>query len=252
VEGDFHIDGVPRPGAQIMLEFLDPGGSVCPQLLPTGRATDMLELPGIGAVEATLLDAATPMVLVRAEALGLTGAELPEQVDGNPALLERIEALRAHGAVLMGLASSPQEATANMPSIPKIALVGPSRPYVSRSGSKVSAEEIDFTARCISMGRLHQSYPATAAVATAVAGLIPGTVVNQVLGSDPGLERSFRFGHTSGTIELGASVAREGKAWIARASIAYRTARRLMEGAVLVPEAVFVKRNTTAAKAVMG
>jgi probable AcnD-accessory protein PrpF len=234
-EGDFRLDGVPSPGAEIEVDFVDPGGSLTGALLPTGNAVDELDVPGIGRVRATLLDAATAMVFVAAGDLGLTGTELRGDVDRDAALLRKLEAIRAHAAVAMGLAGSAEDATARRPATPKIAFVSPPQAHVASNGAAIGAGDVDFVARVLSMGTLHHAYVATGAVATAVAAVLPGTVVNAVSPFGGDGAASVRFAHPSGVVRIGASVERSGGAWRARNVRVSRTARRIMAGDVYVP-----------------
>jgi len=237
VDGDYAIDGVPGTGAEIKLEFLDPGSSAGRGFLPTGRVRDTLDIPGVGPIEVTLLDAACPMVFFRASDLGLTGTELQEQVDTNPELLEKLELIRSHGAVAMGLAATPEEATQKRPGTPRMAFVSPPQTYKTRKGDEVKASDVDLVARVISMGRLHHAIAVTAAVATAMAAVVPGSIVQEMSGLPAG-EHAVRIGHAAGTIQIGAAVRAEGGQWVAEKAILSRTARRLMEGFLRVPASV--------------
>jgi probable AcnD-accessory protein PrpF len=233
VDGDYRIDGIPYPGALIRLEYLSPGGSVCSSLLPTGRVTDVLEVPGVGSVEVTLLDAANPVVFVRAADLGLLGTESSDEIDARADLLKKLEAIRCHGAVAMGLATSIDQVGQ---AIPKMAFVSPAAEYLSRQGQPITKDSIDVVGRVMSMGRCHQAYAATVAIATVIASLVPGTLVNQAAGITTKGERTVRLGHPSGIIEIGAEVVQENGLWTATKAVSLRTARRLMEGSVLVPQ----------------
>lgn len=239
VEGDYAIDGVPGTGGAITLEFLEPGGSMTDRLLPTGLAAETLEVPGLGAVTVSLVDAGNPVVFVRAADLGLAGVEMPDRVDGDPALLARLETLRAHGAVRMGLATTPDDATRRSPGVPKIAFVSAPTGYTSTSGRPVDAGDVDVVGRIMSMGRLHRAYALTGAICTAVAALVEGTVVHEATRPGDGGERTVRIGHPAGILEAGASVERRGNQWIVHKVITRRTARRLMEGFALVPASVW-------------
>jgi hypothetical protein len=237
-EGDFELDGVTFPAAEIRLEFLDPGGGddggEGGAMFPTGRVVDTLEVPGVGPVQATLINAGNPHIFVEAAALGLKGAEMQDEVNGDAKLLARCEAVRAQGAVAMGLAASAEEATKSRPATPKIAFVSPPQSYTAASGKAVAAGGIALTARIVSMGKLHHAMTGTGAVAIAAAAAVPGTVVQRVLrpGTDPAL---VRFGHASGTLAVGAEARQEGRAWKVARVVLSRSARRLMEGWVRVP-----------------
>ncbi len=244
VEGEFIIDGVPFAGAMVRLEFLDPGGSCARGFLPTGNPTDELEVPGLGRVQVTLADAANPVVFVRAEEIGLRGAELSEQIDGAPQILRTIELVRSHGAVAMGLASSPDEATKSRPGTPKVAFVSPPSDYNSSRGEQVDGGAISLVARIMTMGTLHRTYAITGAIATAAAALVEGSVVNSVARlEDREPEQQLSIGHPSGVMPVGARVTRRPGGWTCEKGVAFRTARRLMEGCVCVPASVFGRKG---------
>ena len=227
VEGETVLDGVAGQGAPIRLSFLEPGGAVTGRLLPTGNARDLLDVPGEGAIEATLIDASTALVIVRAEALGLSGVELPDAIEADPALAARLEAIRRAGAAAMGLA--PETA-----SVPKVAVVAPPADATTLSGARLAAHAVDLTARAISMGRPHRALPLTAALALAAAARIPGTLAVEAARSDMADESPVRLGHPSGIAEVAVDLAAADPPRIARLTVT-RTARRLMEGRVLVP-----------------
>jgi probable AcnD-accessory protein PrpF len=231
--GDFELDGVAFPSAEIALEFLDPadegdGGS----MFPTGNLVDELDVPGVGTFKATLIDAGVPVVFVEAAALGLDGTELQPAINEDAALLAKLEAIRAAGAVRMGLIRDVAEA-ARRPLTPKVAFVAPPKDYVSSSGKLVRAADIDLLARAISMGKLHHAMMGTASVAIATAAAVPGTLVNAAAGG--GTRGVVRFGHPSGTLRVGADVKQADGQWIATKAVMSRSARVLMEGAVRVP-----------------
>src|SRR5216684_5309543 len=166
-EGDYAISGVPGTGSKIVLDFLDPGGAVTGKLFPTGQVRDMLEVPGVGEIEVSIVDAANPLVFCRCEDFGLSGQELPDQIDTNPELLQRIGATRAAAGVAIGLAGSIEEATRSVPSVPKIAFVTRPRTYMQQNGVIREASEIDLLARIMSMGRMHRAFALTGAICTA-------------------------------------------------------------------------------------
>ncbi|MEH3022527.1 MAG: 2-methylaconitate cis-trans isomerase PrpF [Pseudomonas oryzihabitans] len=234
-EGDFRFDGVAFPAAEVVLEFLDPAGSDG-SVLPTGRPIDELAVPGLDGVPVTLLNAGNPTVFVRAETLGLSGTETQAQVNGDASLLERLEALRAAGAVAMGLAVTAAQATAERPHTPKLCLIAEPQTYRVAGGKQVRAEELDVIARMISMGKLHHAIPGTGAVAVAVAAALPGTLVNAVTGDLAG--RQVRMGHTAGVVAVGAQARELDGCWQVEKAIMSRSARRLMEGWVRVPQQV--------------
>ena len=232
-EGDFRFDGVAFPAAEVVLDFLDPAGSDG-SVLPTGRAVDELDVPGLGRLPVTLLNAGNPTVFVRAETLGLSGTETQAQVNGDGPLLARLEALRAAGAVAMGLAATAAQATAERQHTPKLCLIAPPQTYRVAGGKQVQAEELDVIARMISMGKLHHAIPGTGAVAVAVAAALPGTLVHTLTGDLDG--RQVRIGHTAGTVAVGARAREVGGVWQVEKASMSRSARRLMEGWVRVPE----------------
>ncbi len=228
--GDFELDGVPFPASEIRLEFLDPaeGGDA---LFPTGKPQEILEVPGIGALPATLIDAGIPTVFVPASALGFSGRELQREINADPEALARLEQVRIAGALRMGLIRDPAEAEARQHT-PKIALIAEPRDYVAQNGRPVRAAEIALNVRAVSMGKLHHAMMGTVAVAIAAAAAIPGTLLAELMG---GARRELRFGHPSGTLQVGAEAERIGDRWrVARVSMS-RSARVLMEGFVRVP-----------------
>ena len=230
-DGDFLFDGVSFPGSEIKIDFIDPAGS---SLFPTGNTVDLLDVPGVGKLEATLIDAGSPMIFIEASAMGLTATELQEAVNNNAALLSRFEAVRAHGAVVMGLASSAAEATEMRPHSPKISYVAKAQDYIAASGTPVKSGSTDLAARILSMGLLHHSYTGTGAVALAVAAAIPGNIVSNITLNRPD-PATVRIGHTSGVLSVGAEAVKEKDAWkVTKASMSM-SARRLMEGWVLLP-----------------
>jgi 2-methylaconitate cis-trans-isomerase PrpF len=235
VAGDFVLDGVPGTGARIALDFLDPGGAVTGRLLPTGHAQDALEVPGLGTLTASLVDATNPMVFVRAKDLGLDGTERPDDLDGRAGLPARLEAIRAAGAVRMGVTRTAEEASRSSTAVPKIALVARPAAYRTLAGATVEPHAIDLVARMVSMGKAHRAFALTGAMCVAVAARIPGTVVQEAA-SLGGASGDVRIGHASGVLPVAAAVAPgAGGAPVAQTVTVYRTARRLMEGFVLVP-----------------
>lgn len=231
--GDFRLDGVAFPGAEIRLDFLDPAGGDRP-LLPTGRARDVLAVPGLGPVAATLVNAGNPTAIVAASALGLAGFELPRALNPDAALLARCEAVRAAAAVAMGLAATAAQATLERPATPKLALVAAPAGYVASDGRTVDAAAIDLLVRMLSMGQFHHALPGTGAIALAAAAALPGTVVDGCRRARGG---ALRMGHPSGRIVVEAEAVPDASpcGWrIARVSVS-RSARRLMTGQVWVP-----------------
>jgi probable AcnD-accessory protein PrpF len=237
--GDFDLDGVTFPAAEVKLEFLDPaaeeegGGGA---MFPTGNLVDDLDVPGIGTLKVTMINAGIPTIFVDAHAIGYTGTELQDAINGDPAALARFEAIRAHGALRMGLISHLDEA-AKRQHTPKVAFVARPAGYVSSSGKQVAAGEIDLLVRAMSMGKLHHAMMGTAAVAIGTAAAIPGTLVNLAAGG--GEKTSVRFGHPSGTLMVGAQAALADGAWSVTKAIMSRSARVLMEGFVRIPGDAF-------------
>ncbi|MFZ5657019.1 MAG: 2-methylaconitate cis-trans isomerase PrpF [Pseudomonadota bacterium] len=237
--GDFELDGVAFPAAEIPLEFVDPsddGDGDGGAMFPTGRLVDTLEVPCVGTFEATLIAAGIPTIFLRAADLGFDGTELQPAINEDAALLRRLEAIRAHGALRMGLIDDVAKA-ATRQHTPKIAWVAPPRDYVASSGRPVRAADVDLLARAMSMGKLHHAMMGTASVAIATAAAVPGTLVNQAAG---GGERAIvTFGHPSGTLRAGAEVRCVDGQWCVTRAVMSRSARVLMEGQVRVPADVF-------------
>ena len=233
--GDFELDGVTFPAAEVQLEFLDPaadedgGGGA---MFPTGNLVDQLDVPGVGSFEVTLINAGIPTIFVNAEAIGYTGTELQDAINGDSAALARFEIIRAHGAVRMGLIKHIDEA-AGRQHTPKVAFVAPPADYLSSSGKQVKAGDIDLLVRALSMGKLHHAMMGTAAVAIGTAAAIPGTLVNLAAGG--GEREAVRFGHPSGTLRVGAQAQQVSGQWTVTKAIMSRSARVLMEGWVRVP-----------------
>ena len=235
--GAFELDGVAFPAAEIRIEFLDPAGGTDAPVLPTGNAVDLLDVPGVGRIEATLINAGNPTVIIRAGAIGLEGDEMQAGFNADTGLLARCEAVRAAGAVAMGLAESMAQATSLRPATPKLAFVAPAKSYKASSGKDVRAADADITARILSMGALHHALTGTGAVALAVAGVLPGTLVHQIVAGRKDAHKGLlRLAHPSGVLPVGAQAAEDanGKWSVARAVVS-RTARRLMTGEVFFP-----------------
>jgi probable AcnD-accessory protein PrpF len=229
--GGFELDGVTFPAAEVKLEFLEPaeGGL----LFPTGRRLDTLDVPGVGKIEATMIDAGNPTIFVDAAALGLKGTELQPDINSDKKLLALAESVRAHGAVAMGLVKTAEEATSKRPGTPKLAFVAKPASYTASDGRKVDAGSIDLLARIFSMGVLHHAMTGTGAVAIAAAAAVPGTVVSRVAAI--GKDGRVRFGHTSGVLAVGAEAGEQAGQWTINKVMLSRSARRLMEGWVRVP-----------------
>jgi 2-methylaconitate cis-trans-isomerase PrpF len=233
--GDYAIAGVPGTHGRIALGFADPGGALTGKLFPTGRRQDRVALTGAGTIPITIIDAANPVVLVPAKAIGLTGIEIDE-VDADAKIKARLEAIRCKAAVMIGLATSEAEATQRSQAVPKIAFVSPPRPYTTTGGDAVAATDVDIVGRIMSMGTLHRSYAVSGGVSTAGAALVPGTIVHDLVGEAARGQGSLRIGHPGGVIDIGAVLEMDGDNCRYREAIIGRTARRLMEGFVLVPD----------------
>lgn len=232
VNGEYELPGVSGVGAQITLEFMDPGGAATGKLLPSGNAVDTFEIEGVGAIEASMVDATNPMVFVRAKDLGLTGGEGPGLIDAQVEVMVNLEQIRAEAAVRMGLARDRREASESVQAVPKVVLVAPPLEYMDLKGEVVAAEDCDVAARIVSMGKTHRAFALTGAMCLAVAARIPGTIVNEAARSGDG---DIRLGHPSGVQTINAVVAETPDGPVAEKVIVYRTARRLMEGMVCVP-----------------
>src|SRR5690554_6149660 len=229
--GDFYLDGVAFPAAEVVVEFLDPADS-SGSMLPTGNLVDDLEVPGIGTFKATFISAGIPTMFLNAADIGYTATELQKDINGDADKLAWFETVRAHGAVKMGLIKDVSEA-ADRQHTPKIAFVAPPAGYTTSSGKALKTEDIDLCVRALSMGKLHHAMMGTASVAIATAAAIPGTLVNLAAGG--GERSSVTFGHASGTLKVGAEAKLVDGEWQATKAVMSRSARRIMQGEVLVP-----------------
>ncbi len=232
--GDFELDGVTFPAAEIVLEFLDPSddGEEGGSMFPTGNRVDDLEVPGIGTFKATMISAGIPTIFVNAADIGYQGTELREDINSDPAQLARFERIRVAGALRMGLIKTPEDALTRQHT-PKIAFVSPPKSYTASSGKPVEAGEVDLLVRALSMGKLHHAMMGTCAVAIGAAAAVPGTLVNLAAGG--GELQAVRFGHPSGTLRVGAQASQVDGSWVVTKAIMSRSARILMEGWVRVP-----------------
>lgn len=236
--GDFELDGVTFPAAEIVLEFLDPSddGEEGGSMFPTGNLVDDLEVPGVGTFKATMISAGIPTVFVNAEDIGYQGTELREAINGDPAQLARFEQIRVAGALRMGLIKTAEEALTRQHT-PKIAFVSKPKSYQASSGKQIEAGEVDLLVRALSMGKLHHAMMGTCAVAIGTAAAVPGTLVNLAAGG--GEREAVRFGHPSGTLRVGAQARQVDGQWTVTKAIMSRSARILMEGWVRVPGDAF-------------
>lgn len=234
--GDFELDGVTFPAAEVQLEFLDPAADeegTSGSMFPTGNLLDDLQVPGIGTLKATMINAGIPTIFVNAADIGYTGTELQGDINADPLALARLETIRAYGAVRMGLIGSIDEA-ATRQHTPKVAFVAGPADYVSSSGKPVAAQDVDLLVRAVSMGKLHHAMMGTAAVAIGTAAAIPGTLVNLAAGGQA--RSAVRFGHPSGTLRVGAQAVQDAGGWKVTKALMSRSARVLMEGWVRVPQ----------------
>ena len=232
--GDFELDGVTFPAAEVRLEFMDPAedGDDGGALFPTGRLVDMLEVPGIGTFKATMINAGIPTIFLEAQALGYAGTELQDDINNDTAALQRLETIRAHGALKMGLIKSLDEA-ASRQHTPKIAWVSSPKGYAASSGKTIGAGDVDLLVRAMSMGKLHHAMMGTASVAIATAAAVDGTLVNLAAGG--GERETVCFGHPSGTLRVGSQAKLVDGTWVVTKAIMSRSARILMQGWVHVP-----------------
>ncbi len=233
--GDFELDGVTFPAAEVVIEFMDPADGEG-SMFPTGNLVDDLEVPGVGTFKATMINAGIPTIFVNAADIGYTGTELQKDINGNAEALARFETMRAYGAVKMGLIQDIEEAVARQHT-PKIAFVAPATDYEASSGKQIQAGDIDVCVRALSMGKLHHAMMGTASVAIATAAAVPGTLVNLAAGG--GAREAVTFGHPSGTLRVGAAAEEVNGEWTAKKAVMSRSARVLMEGFVRIPGDTF-------------
>ncbi len=239
VDGDFALPGVGGTGAPVRLEFLDPGGSGSAGLLPTGKVVEELDVPGIGPITASLVDAALPAVFIDAQALGAEGTELPTAIDADRGLMEKLETIRLAASVRMGIAAT-HDTAAKIPHIPKVALIAGPKAAKTLAGETLMGDDMDVTVRMISIGNTHRAVPVTGSLCLAVAARIEGSVVN-TLARACAADGDIRIANPSGVITVAASVRKDGPKdgddWVAEHAVLYRTQRRLMEGTLLVSAA---------------
>jgi probable AcnD-accessory protein PrpF len=234
--GDFELDGVTFPAAEVVIEFMDPADGEG-SMFPTGNLVDDLEVPGVGTFKATMINAGIPTIFLNAADIGYTGTELQKDINSDAAALARFETIRAYGAVKMGLISDISEAVARQHT-PKVAFVAPATSYVASSGKQINESDIDLCVRALSMGKLHHAMMGTASVAIATAAAAPGTLVNLAAGG--GDRDSVTFGHPSGTLKVGAAAEQKANGdWTATKAVMSRSARVLMEGFVRIPGDTF-------------
>lgn len=234
--GEFELDGVTFPAAEIQVDFVDPADGEG-SMFPTGNLVDDLVVPDVGTFNVTFINAGIPTIFIDAESIGYQGTELQDDINNDDAALAMFESIRAHGALKMGLISELEEAQTRQHT-PKVAFVSKPKSYQSSSGKAVNESEIDVLVRALSMGKLHHAMMGTAAVAIASAACVPGTLVNLAAGG--GEKESVTFGHPSGTLKVGAQAKQTEQGWVVQKAIMSRSARILMEGFVRVPSDVFV------------
>jgi 2-methylaconitate isomerase len=237
--GDFELDGVTFAAAEVQLEFMDPAaeeGDGGGAMFPTGNLVDDLDVPGVGTLRATMINAGISTIFVNAADIGYTGTELQDAVNGDPKALAMFETIRAHGAMRMGLIAHVEDAALRQHT-PKVAFVAPPAAYTASSGKRVEAGDADLLVRALSMGKLHHAMMGTAAVAIGTAAAIPGTLVSLAAGGRA--HEAVRFGHPSGTLRVGAEARREGGDWVVTKAVMSRSSRVLMEGWVRVPGDAF-------------
>ncbi len=233
--GEFELDGVTFPAAEIQVDFVDPADGEG-SMFPTGNLVDDLVVPDVGTFNATFINAGIPTIFIDAESIGYQGTELQDDINNDDAALAMFESIRAHGALKMGLISELEEAQTRQHT-PKVAFISKPKNYQSSSGKAVNESEIDVLVRALSMGKLHHAMMGTAAVAIASAACVPGTLVNLAAGG--GEKESVTFGHPSGTLKVGAKAKQTEQGWVVQKAIMSRSARILMEGFVRVPSDVF-------------
>ncbi len=232
VKGDYAIAGVPGTGAEVVVDFSGTAGSATGKLLPTGNVVDKIQVDGVGAIDASLVDAANPMVFVRAKDLGLAGVETPAQIDGNKKLLATLEEIRGKAAVLMGLAKDWKEAVKTIPAFPMVAYISPAQEYSDfTTGKKIAESDVDFVSRLMFMQVTHKTYAGTATTCTGAAARIEGSIVNEaMLAKNRGRDIAVRIGHPAGVIDLNVAAEKKDGAWTLTRAEVNRTARRIMEG----------------------
>ena len=239
-DGDYAIAGVPGAGAKITLHFFDPGGSVTGRLFPTGNVQDVMHIPGTGKIRFTLIDAANPLVLIPARDLGLAGTEI-EKIDTGSEIKGKLEAIRSRAAVMLGLCETPEEATLSCQAVPKIAMLAPPQEYNTIDGTVLGKKDIDLVGRSMTMGTFHKAYQVTGAIPTAGAAMIEGTIVYDMVSEAARKKGLIRLGHPGGIMDVGARVEKRNNTFEFKEASIGRTARRLMEGYVFVPEKLFRK-----------
>ena len=231
--GDFYIAGVPGTASPVRLKFVEPAGTLGHGLLPTGNAVDVVEVPGYGKVEVSIVDAANPLVFARAKDLGLTGRELPDELNADAEKLDLLEAVRGLAAVKLGLIEDYTRSAWDTPGIPKMTFVAEAEDYVNMDGKEIKKDSIDLLSRMMSMQKAHPSYAMTGAMCTAAAAVVPGSIVNQVLPAD--VDTQFiRIGHPGGILECGVDYKENGAVPVIEDTFGFRTANLILEGTAVI------------------
>ncbi|NMB36351.1 MAG: 3-methylitaconate isomerase [Firmicutes bacterium] len=238
VLGDYKIAGVPGTGAGISIDFSDTAGAKTGKLLPTENAKDKIQVTGLGELEVSIVDAANPMVFVRAKDLGLTGTETPEEIDSNEKMLGILEEIRAKAAETIGMVDDWREATEKSPAFPMVAFVSPAKGYKDfTTGRQIEEEEVDFVSRLMYMQIIHKTYAGTGTICTGAAARIEGTIVNEAMKQkNRGQDSVLRIGHPAGIITIDVSAENDTGKWILTKAAIKRTARRIMDGYCYVPQ----------------
>jgi 2-methylaconitate cis-trans-isomerase PrpF len=237
-DGGYAIDGIPGNGGKITIRYVDPGGSVTGKLFPSGNITNTIDVCGLGTVHMTIIDVGNPWVLVPAEDLGLAGIEI-EEIESNEKIRADIEAIRSRAAVLIGLTETPEEATQRSQAIPKIGFFAAPQLYRTLKGTTVKPADIDILGRVMTMGSLHKSMAVSCPMAVAGAAAIEGTVIHEIIGKAAQGREELKLGHPSGIFDVEAKVEKQGDTYVLKEAAYGRTARRLMEGHILVPDRYF-------------
>ncbi len=233
-EGDFAIDGVPGHAAPINLHFFDPEGSVTGHVLPTGHAIDVLDVPGIGNIEVSIVDVSNPLVFIHAESIGMKGTELPAQIDASELLLNKLEAIRGAAALKLGFIQDWKESAIKSPAVPKMTIVTAPCDYIATSGKAINKDRIDIVGRMMSMQKAHKTYAGTGALCTAAAAAIKGSIVNRLIRKGMDL-KDIKIGHPGGIINVGVEVEESGERVKIKSVSYFRTARLLMKGVAYYP-----------------
>lgn len=233
-DGDCHIAGVDGTAAELKVNFLNPAGSKTGKLLPTGNVLDVLDIPGFGKIEASILDVSNPMVLVRAEDIGMKGTELPEEINSNTGVSALLEKIRGTAACMMGFAKDLEDATANSPAVPKVGFFTAPVTFTDIAGEQVESSDMDLCARVISVFKCHKACPLTSASSISVAAQLEGSIIEKTLGMPGNASGCVRIGHPSGVMTMYPDIVRQDGELQLPGVAVQRTARRIMDGTVYV------------------